>query len=90
MKRPTKKQLELLLILNPYIEKISYKDAAVVLGVSESAVKKRLKILKSRCPDVYGSFMSVRRKLNNGQTRVDNAVIIDPKHLKYFNILEKF
>ena len=63
MKRPTKKQMELLLILNPFKFDRTYKDAAMLLGISESAVKNRMIRLKKRCPVVYERFRKIRESL---------------------------
>ena len=61
--RPTRRQMELLLILNPLEFNRTYKDAAVLLKISESAVKNRMTRLKKRCPVVYERFRKIRESL---------------------------
>lgn len=63
MEQPTEKQMELLLILNPFEFDRTYKDAAELLGISESAVKDRMTKLKKWCPVVYERFRKLRESL---------------------------
>ena len=60
MEQPTKRQLEILLALNPFEFSRTYKDAAVVLGISESCVRHQMSRLKKQCPVIYESFRKVK------------------------------
>lgn len=62
--QPTEKQLELLLILNPYKKRTAYKQAAKELGINVSAVQKRMDNLKKRCPEIYKKFMLIKKDFN--------------------------
>lgn len=90
MKKPTKRQLELLKVLNPYLGNTTYADAAEKLDTTEKSIKDMMSRLKVRCPEVYESFNELRKNLNRGQNKVDNAVVIRPNKLNNLNILEKF
>jgi len=54
--------MELLLILNPFEFNRTYKNAARILGISESSVKGRMARLKKRCPVIYEKFRKVVMK----------------------------
>lgn len=64
MEQPTKKQMELLLILNPFEFNRTYKDVAEILGVSESNIQTQMSKFKGRCPDAYEKFMKVKERLS--------------------------
>ena len=63
-KKATKKQMELLLILNPFEFNRTYADAAEILGVSESNIQTRMSEFKKRCPAAYEKFMKVKESLS--------------------------
>jgi len=60
MEQPTKRQMEILLILNPFEYNRNYKDAAEILGVSESCVKNQMFKLKKQCPVIYEKFRKIK------------------------------
>ena len=62
MEQPTKRQLEILLVLNPFEFNRTYKDVARILGISETCVKSRMARLKKQCPVIYEKFKEVKRK----------------------------
>lgn len=64
MESPTVKQLELLMALNPFKGKITYQGAAKELGISVSAVQKRMVNLKKGCPKIYEKFMAIKKDFN--------------------------
>lgn len=90
MKQPTKCQLKTLKALNPYVGKITYKDAASQLGVTEDAIKERMKRLKQRCPEIYQRFINLKKSMNEGQRAVNKASIIDPGTFKSLEIERKW
>lgn len=79
---PTKKQLELLLILNPFEKKTAYREAANILGISKAAVQQRMLNLKKRCPDVYWKFRKLKKKLNKYQRNANRPYTINPKKIE--------
>lgn len=62
--KPTKKQIQCLIALNPFEKKVTYQMAALALGISKTAVYFRMKSLKSRCPDIYRRFMKLKKFYN--------------------------
>ena len=62
MEQPTEIQIEILLVLNPYEFNRTYKDAATVLGISESCVKGQMARLKKQCPVIYEEFKKAVRR----------------------------
>ena len=90
MIEPTKKQLEVLKTLNPFIGNITYEQAAKELGISRDAVEKRMRNLKKRCPEIYWKFRELRKKINEGQQAVSSAHKIDPDNFDFLNIKETF
>jgi len=87
---PTKKQLELLQVLNPYKRKMVYWEAAEILGVGLQAVKDRMFRLKRRCPEVYRNFKQLQKDMAAGQRALDRARTVNPEDFKYFDIKERF
>jgi DNA-binding Lrp family transcriptional regulator len=63
-KEPTKKQLEVLLLLNPFEGKVTQAEAAEKLGISREAVCIRMRNLKKRCPIVHEKFMKIKKSFN--------------------------
>jgi hypothetical protein len=62
-KLPTKKQLEVMILVNPFRAKsVKYSDAAKILGITVSAVKERMTSLRKRCPQIWKSFRRERFK----------------------------
>lgn len=62
-KIPTKKQLEVIMLVNPFRAKsVKYADAAKILGITVSAVKERMTSLRKRCPQIWESFRKERFK----------------------------
>jgi len=63
-KRPTEKQLQVLLLLNPFEGKITQADVAEKLGISRVAVCVRMRNLKKRCPSIHEKFMKIKKAFN--------------------------
>ena len=63
-KKPTKKQLEVLLLLNPFKGYKTEDDVAKELGISRRAICYRIENLKKRCPLVYEEFAKLKKKFN--------------------------
>jgi len=63
-RKPTKRQMEVLLLLNPFEGKVTQSDVAEKLGISRKAVFLRLKNLKKRCPGIYEKFMKIKKSFN--------------------------
>lgn len=62
-KLPTKKQLEVMLICNPFRAKhVKYSDAAKLLGINKRAIQDRMTSLHKRCPQIWESFRKERFK----------------------------
>jgi hypothetical protein len=61
-KKPTTKQLQLLCVLNPFRRrrKVTYAEAAALLGISVSSVNGRMSNFKHRCPELHKNFDVVR------------------------------
>ena len=62
-KKPTKKQLEVLLLLNPFKGYKTENDIAKELGISRIAVCNRMQNLKKRCPSIYKKFMKLKEPI---------------------------
>jgi len=90
MKIPTKRQLEVLKVLNPYEGRTTYSEAARILGTTEQRIKEIMSRLKKRCPEIYNNYTAIKKILNNGQKKVNNADIIEPNKIKNLNVKEKF
>ena len=60
MEQPTKRQLEILLTLNPYEFNRTYKDATKILGVSKSNIQSQMSRLKKQCPVIYKRFKGIK------------------------------
>jgi len=73
------KQWELLRLMNPYDLDLSLKEAAKVLGISESAAKGRLKSIADKFPEGYKMFKYLKRKLHE-----------KPKVIQYHSGLDSF
>lgn len=86
----TRRQLELLMVLNPFKGDISYQDAADELGISRQAVQGRMSRIKIRCPEVYAAFDKLRKNLSDGEYDVNNPVILDPKNFDYLKLKRVF
>ena len=60
-KLPTKKQLEVLTLLNPLkYPGMKNKEVGLLLGISAKAAQDRMSTLKKRCPDIYDKFRKLR------------------------------
>lgn len=61
-KRPTVKQLQLLYVLNPFRrkKKVIFKVAAILLGITDTAVASRMRGFQKRCPILYGNYCVAR------------------------------
>lgn len=61
-KLPTTKQLQLLLVLNPFRrkKKVTYKQAAILLGITDCAVASRMRGFQKRCPILYANYCVAR------------------------------
>ena len=86
----TRKQLELLMVLNPFKGDISYQDAADELGVSQQAIQGMMSRIKTRCPEIYAAFDKLRKNLSDGEYDVNNPVILDPKNFDYLKLKRVF
>lgn len=77
-KEPTKRQLEVLLLLNPFVKKTNYAEVARILGISRAAVQQRICHLKKRCPSIYQKFSNLKKELNDRdhRKRLNNPVPI--------------
>ena len=73
MKQPTEKQWKILLALNPFEFSRTYKDAAAVLGISETCVKSRMARLKKQCPIIYEKF---REAVMENKVKVKHGISI--------------
>ena len=89
--KPTRKQLELLRVLNPFKnKKIFYREAAKIMGLSLQTVKDRMSRLKKNSPEVYWKFKQLSKDMNAGQRALGRTRIVDPNDFKYFDIKERF
>lgn len=62
-KLPTKKQLEVMVLINPFRAKsVKYSDVAKMLGITTLAVKERMKTLSKQCPQIWQAFRRERFK----------------------------
>lgn len=75
-KRLTKKQLKLLIVLNPLNGHKLQKEAAEELGVSLTAINHCMSRIKKRCPQVYKNFIKLKKTLNNrdNKRKFDNPI----------------
>ena len=81
--KPTRKQLELLLVLNPFnCERVNYHEAADIIGISESCVKKRMHRFKKRCPEAYWKFRALRNEMTHGQRAIDFPRVYDVEFIE--------
>lgn len=83
-KEPTKRQLEVLLLQNPFVKKINYAEIAKVLGISKAGVQQRMCHLKKRCPSIYQKFKDLKKEINdkNHKRRLAKPWLFDPKFLE--------
>ncbi len=89
--KPTKKQLDLLQVLNPHKEtKVTQADAAKILGVTVRAIEYRMSNLKRRCPDTYQTFKQLGKDITAGQKALNRTRVVDPEDFEYFDIKERF
>lgn len=68
-KEPTKRQLEVLLLQNPFVKKTNYAEIARTLGISKAGVQQRICRLKKRCPLIYQKFRDLKKELNDRDHR---------------------
>jgi hypothetical protein len=79
----TPKQMGLLNTLNPFLDhQVTYKEAALVLGVSETAIKRMMMRIKKNAPTVYLRFKQLRKKMNAGQRAIEKAARVEPRVLE--------
>ena len=86
----TKRQLELLMVLNPFRGDTSYQDAADELGISRQAVQRMMGRIKIRCPKIYTAFEKLRKNLSNGVQDINNPTVLDPKNFDYLKLKKVF
>ena len=91
MKKPTRKQLEMLQALNPLKADANetFKQAANELDISKSSLYDRMLRLKQRCPEVYGRFRELRKGINRTKRRLRNSVLLDPKIIEQLEQQDK-
>ena len=91
MKEPTKKQLAMLNVLNPFREDINgnFKEAAKELGISEVGMWKLMERLKERCPEVYEDFRNLRKMLNKDKRNIKNSIVMNPKDIEELERVSK-
>jgi len=84
-KQPTEKQLEALLLLNPFVKKTTYAEAAKTLGISQAAVQQRMCCLKKRCPSIYKKFWVMKLAIVGSRTFSDYDLFLDfaQKYFRY-------
>lgn len=77
-RKPTEKQLEVLLLLNPFVKKTNYAEVAKTLGISRAAVQQRICHLKKRCPSIYKKFWDLKKAMNDRdhKRRLNNPIPI--------------
>jgi hypothetical protein len=88
-KRLTKKQLKLLMTLNPFKRKKIYSEVAIELGVSKSAVQATMCRIKKRCPGIYWKFRQLRKDMTAGQKAVNYPIVMDPDFIEELNSFDK-
>ena len=83
-KKPTGRQLEVLLLLNPFVKKTNYVEVAKILGISRAGVQQRMCCLKKRCPSIYKKFWDLKKAMNdrNHRKRLNKPWLFDPKFLE--------
>jgi len=86
-KEPTKRQLEVLLLLNPFVKKTNYTEIAKILGISKAGVQQRMCHLKKRCPSIYKKFWDLKKSMSKGQQAINKAYIADPVFIEELNAL---
>jgi transposase len=60
------------MILNPFKGvRVNYREAARIIGISESCVKKRMHRFKKSCPEAYWKFRALRKEMTHGQRAID-------------------
>lgn len=81
----THNQETLLYALNPYKDRrITYKDAAFNLGITEAGVAGAMMRLKKDNPYVYYRFKEITKRINIGERNMKNAKPTDPKDLELY------
>jgi hypothetical protein len=88
-RKPTEKQLEVLLLLNPFVKKINYSEVARILGISRAGVQQRMSGLKRRCPSIYKKFWDLKKAMSKGQQAINKAYVADPNSIEDLNALDK-
>lgn len=86
-KEPTKRQLEVLLLQNPFVKKTNYAEIARTLGISKAGVQQRICRLKRRCPSIYQKFKDLKKSITKGQQAVNKAYVADPVFIEELNAL---
>lgn len=86
-KEPTKRQLEVLMLLNPFEKKTNYAEVAKILEISKAAVQQRMCHLKKRCPSIYQKFWNLRKAMSKGQQAINKAYVADPNFIEDLNTL---
>lgn len=86
-KEPTKRQLEVLLLLNPFEKKTNYAEVAKIIGISKAGVQQRICHLKKRCPSIYKKFWDLRKTMSKGQQAINKAYVADPNFIEDLNTL---
>jgi len=74
--KPTKKQIEVLLLITPgpLGEGLKIKEVAEKLGISEIAVKKRLERFKRNHPDAWERFEGIRNVSRRERDNLHNHI----------------
>ena len=88
-KEPTKRQLEVLLLQNPFLKKTNYVEIAKILGISRAGVQQRICRLKRRCPSIYQKFRELKKTMSKGQQAINKAYVADPNSIEDLNSLNK-
>lgn len=88
-KEPTGRQLEVLLLQNPFLKKTNYAEIARTLGVSKAAIQQRMCCLKRRCPSIYQKFRELKKTMSKGQQAINKAYVADPNSIEDLNSLNK-
>lgn len=86
-KEPTKRQLEVLLLQNPFVKKTNYAEIAEILGISKAGVQQRICHLKKRCPSIYQKFRELKKTMSKGQQAINKAYVADPDFIENLNDL---
>lgn len=80
----TVKQQQLLFLLNPYNETpVTYKEAAIEMGISEMAVKHMMMRIKERSPFIYEQFKKLKKEFTAGQKAIDKAVPMNQECIEH-------